>query len=66
MQWWEVLGFEKDMTPEETRRKGIVDKDEVHLTEFANRKAAAYLCHRLLGKRTEEGRRTNLVKRARW
>ncbi len=66
LKWWEVLGFENDMTPEKTKRMGIVDKDGVHLTDLANRKAAGYFCLRVSGDRTCGSRRGGDAKRTRW
>jgi hypothetical protein len=31
LDWWDMLGLDKDMTVEETRNLGILDKDGVHL-----------------------------------
>jgi hypothetical protein len=65
IQWWEVLGMEKDMTVEKTRRISVVDKDGVHLTSKANRNAAFIICKRILkldGVKADGGEMT----RARW
>jgi hypothetical protein len=45
-KWWEVLGFENDMTSEKQGGFELwtLDKDGVHLTEKANRMVAGYLC----------------------
>jgi hypothetical protein len=43
LKWWLwLLGMETDVTLEETRRSGIVDKDGVHPTEKVNRNAAVF------------------------
>jgi hypothetical protein len=49
IEWWDILGFEKDMTVKEMQRMGFVSDDGVHLTRRANRCAAASLCIRYRG-----------------
>jgi glycine cleavage system aminomethyltransferase T len=49
IEWWDVLGFDKDMTVKEMQRMGFVGEDGVHLTCRANRCAAASLCIRYRG-----------------
>jgi hypothetical protein len=70
MQWWEVIGLDKDMTAEETSDMKVVDHDGVHLTSKANGNAALFICDRLLGPartRMESGSiGGGVVKRARW
>ena len=44
VEWWELVGQLRDLTVTETRTKGIVDSDGVHLSEWANRHAAQVLC----------------------
>jgi hypothetical protein len=70
MQWWEVIGLDKDMTAEETSDMRVVDHDGVHLTSKANGNAALFICDRLLGlerTRMESGSTGGgVVKRARW
>ncbi len=70
MQWWEVIGLERDMTAEETSDMRVVDHDGVHLTYKANGNAALYICDRFLGlerTRMESGSvGGGVVKRARW
>jgi hypothetical protein len=48
MDWWEILGLDRDMTVEEIRKMGILDKDGVHLNTRACRCAAVSLCDRFL------------------
>jgi hypothetical protein len=48
LQWWEVIGMDKDMRVEETRDMRVVDSDGVHLTSKANRNAAVFICKRLM------------------
>jgi|688.fasta_scaffold1009927_1 hypothetical protein len=57
IEWWDILGFEKDMTVREMQRMKIVSDDGVHLTTRANRCAAASLCIRYRGEE-ERWRRT--------
>ncbi len=70
IQWWEVLGMEKDMTVEDSRCAGVVDKDSVHLTSKTNRIAAVLICDRMLkleGAEVDGGELTSgVVKRVRW
>jgi hypothetical protein len=70
MQWWEVIGLERDMTAEETSDMRVVDHDGVHLTSKANGNAALFICDRFLGlerTRMESGSvGGGVVKRARW
>ena len=54
LDWWDMIGFDNDMTVRETRRMGVVSEDGVHLNERANRCAAASICSRL-GGRGESG-----------
>jgi hypothetical protein len=46
IEWWDVLGFETDMTVRETFEMRVVGTDGVHLTDRANRCAAVSLCDR--------------------
>jgi hypothetical protein len=48
VDWWEMLGTERDMTVRETKEMKIVDRDGVNLNNRANRCAAISLCHRIL------------------
>jgi hypothetical protein len=70
LQWWEVIGLDKDMTAEETRDMRVVDSDGVHLTPKANGNAALFICKRLSEPermRMESGSiGGGVVKRARW
>jgi hypothetical protein len=70
LQWWEVIGMDKDMTVEETRDMRVVDSDWVHLTSKANRNAAVFICKRLLEPervRMESGLTGGgVMKKARW
>jgi hypothetical protein len=71
VEWWELVGQLRDLTVTETRTKGIVDSDGVHLSEWANRHAAQVLCDRLAGReRTNNsgggGQGEGIVKKARW
>jgi hypothetical protein len=70
LQWWEVIGLNKDMTADETRDMRVVDTDGVHLTPKANGNAALFICKRLSElerTRVESGSiGGGVVKRARW
>ncbi len=46
IEWWDVLGFETDMTVRETFEMRVVGSDGVHRTDRANRCAAVSLCDR--------------------
>ncbi len=48
LDWWDIIGLDRDMTVEETRAPGIMDKDGVHLNSQACRCAAVSLCNRYL------------------
>ncbi len=56
LQWWEVIGMDKDMTVEETRHMGVVDRDGEHLTPKANRNAAVIICNRDWSRKRREWR----------
>jgi hypothetical protein len=64
LDWWDMLGLDKDMTVEETRNLGILDKDRVHLNARACRCAAVSLCDRYFRDHEtedrEEGKRRRL------
>jgi hypothetical protein len=49
IEWWDVLGFDSDMTVRETLGMRIVGPDGVHLTDRANKCAASSLCIRFSG-----------------
>jgi hypothetical protein len=49
IDWWDVLGFEGDMSVRETLDMRVVGTDGVHVTERANKCAAASLCIRFRG-----------------
>jgi hypothetical protein len=49
LEWWDILGFDGDMTVKETQRMRIVGPDGVHLTDRANKCAASSLCIRFRG-----------------
>jgi hypothetical protein len=49
LEWWDVLGLDRDMTVRETESMKIVGSDGVHLTDRANRCADASLCIRFCG-----------------
>jgi hypothetical protein len=49
IEWWDILGFDRDMTVKETLGMKIVSSDGVHLTDRANKCAAASLCIRFCG-----------------
>jgi hypothetical protein len=70
LQWWEVIGMNKDLTAEETSDMRLVDSDGVHLTLKANRDAAVFICKRLAEperRRMESGSTGGgMMKRARW
>jgi hypothetical protein len=47
MEWWDILGFEKDLKVTEIGKMNLIDRDGVHLTARANKCAAASLCDRI-------------------
>jgi hypothetical protein len=55
VDWWTLTGTRNEMTLNEMRRARIVDTDNVHLTNIANRTAASALLYRILEKRAGGG-----------
>jgi hypothetical protein len=49
-----LVGARSELTVNKMRRSGMVDKDNVHLTNKTNRVAAVSLMHRLLEKKESE------------
>ncbi len=47
VQWWDLLGLDKDKTVGEVRALRVIEGDGVHLTARANRNAAVLLCRRI-------------------
>jgi hypothetical protein len=47
MEWWDILGFDKDLKVTEVGKMNLIDRDGVHLTARANKCAAASLCDRI-------------------
>jgi hypothetical protein len=47
LQWWDILGLDKDKTVNEVRSMRVMDGDGVHLSSRANRNAAVNLCRRV-------------------
>jgi hypothetical protein len=50
VEWWDILGFDKDLTVTEIGRMSLIDRDGVHLSARANKCAAASLCDRIRGR----------------
>jgi hypothetical protein len=50
VEWWDILGFDKDLTVTEIGRLNLIDRDGVHLTARANKCAAVSLCDRIRGR----------------
>jgi hypothetical protein len=46
VEWWDILGFDKDLTVTEIRGMRLLDRDGVHLNTRANKCAAVSLCDR--------------------
>ncbi len=73
-QWWDILGFRSDMTLDVVKRRGVVDRDGVHLLDNTNRIDATSICARLAEKRVDSRERGGdaatlggrVIKRARW
>jgi hypothetical protein len=55
VDWWTLTGTRNEMTVNEIRRSRIVDTDNVHLTNIANRNAASALLYRILEKKAGGG-----------
>ncbi len=47
VQWWDLLGLDKDKNVNEVRALRVIEGDGVHLTSRANRNTAVYLCRRV-------------------
>jgi hypothetical protein len=47
LQWWDLLGLDRDQNVTEVRALRVLEGDGVHLTERANRNAAVLLCRRV-------------------
>jgi hypothetical protein len=47
LQWWDILGLDKDKNVNEVRALRVIEGDGVHLTSRANRNAAVNLCRRV-------------------
>jgi hypothetical protein len=47
VQWWDLLGLDKDKNVNEVRVLRVIEGDGVHLTSRTNRNAAVNLCRRV-------------------
>jgi hypothetical protein len=47
VEWWDLLGLDKDHSVTEVRKMRVIEADGVHLTLRANRNAAVSLCRRV-------------------
>ncbi len=47
VQWWDLLGLDKDKTVSDVRALRVIEGDGVHLTARVNRNAAVLLCRRI-------------------
>jgi hypothetical protein len=47
VEWWDLLGLDKDKSVGEVRALRVIEGDGVHLTARANRNAAVSLCRRV-------------------
>jgi hypothetical protein len=47
LQWWDILGLDKDKNVNEVRVLRVIEGDGVHLTSRVNRNAAVNLCRRV-------------------
>ncbi len=54
VDWWTLAGARSELTVNEVRRPGLIDKDNVHLTNRTNRIAAVSLLNRLLERKESE------------
>jgi hypothetical protein len=64
MNWWTLVGVRQEPRLIEVRRIDVVNEDSVHLTRKMNRKAAVYLCNRLMELKKGD-RRTNKMEKGR-
>ncbi len=56
VQWWDLLGLDKDKNVNEVRALRVIEGDGVHLTSRANRNAAVNLCRRVRELMLNDGR----------
>jgi hypothetical protein len=63
VEWWDILGFDNDLTVTEIRKMRLLDRDGVHLNTRANKCAAVSLCDRYRVKTTRWESRTGQKKR---
>jgi hypothetical protein len=47
VEWWDLLGLDKDHSVSEVRKMRVIEGDGVHLSVRANRNAAVSLCRRV-------------------
>jgi hypothetical protein len=64
MNWWTLVRVSQEPRLIEVRRIDVVNEDNVHLTRKMNRKAAEYLCNRLMELKKGD-RRTNKMEKDR-
>jgi len=65
VEWWKLMGWEKEGLVDEMKRKDEVGQDGVHLTKKACNFAAVSLIHRLAEKELMGMEEENLAKRRR-
>jgi hypothetical protein len=65
VEWWRLMGWEKEGTVEEMEKRGVVGSDGVHLTKKACSFAAVSLVHRLAEKELMGMEEESLAKRRR-
>jgi len=65
VEWWKLMGWEKEGSVDEMKRKDVVGQDGVHLTKKACNFAAVSLIHRLAEKELMGMEEENLAKRRR-
>jgi hypothetical protein len=54
VEWWTLTGARSELTVNEVKRSGLIDRDNVHLTKRTNRIAAVSLLNRLLERKESE------------
>ena len=65
VQWFELLGLERELEPREISSRQIISADQVHLSDSVCKRAAVNLCYRVaeeLAVLVEEGRPSKMTR----
>jgi hypothetical protein len=61
VEWWDLLGLDKDKSVREVRGMRLIEGDGVHLMARANRNAAVSLCRRVREMLCPDGREDEMA-----